>query len=83
MLRLALPGWIQPSASGLAPRETPAVMPNQLTGGCGPHLQGWSSVGGGAPDGMCGAEGCGKPLEGRRGNPAGEALLPGRTLPEG
>lgn len=33
MLRLALPGWIQPRVSGFVPGETPAVMLNQLTGG--------------------------------------------------
>lgn len=46
----------------------------------GPHLQGWSSVGGDAPDGTCGAEGHGKPLGRWWGNSAREALLPGRTL---
>lgn len=64
VLRLALPGWIQHSASGSAPGETPPAVLNQLTGGCGPHPQGCGNAGGDAPDGMCRAEAVGNCLRG-------------------
>lgn len=47
-------------AQCFAPRETPAVVLNQLTGVCGWQPQGWSSVGSGAPERMFRAEGHGE-----------------------